>query len=361
MQYNITYRKKDKGIQYIISYKDSDGKWKQKSKQGFPGKKEAKAAADKALEILKESMARLETIEPEYDGISFEKFSKIHLSHERLYREENTIEVKQYALKKFQSINNLELCKVTSLDIQKCVDLMVEEGLSRVSIQHYLSMIKAMFNNAIDQYNLITVNPVKKIKLPEPKRKAEKKALTESEFKDLLSKIDDYKLYLITLIAGGCGLRIGEILGLSWNDIDELNLLINIRKQLKRIGENSKHGIRTLKSENSYRSVPLSPNILSALKTYDNKYPRNIDGRIFNLTNTTSVATRLAYLYKSLGYKISVHELRHTYATILISKGIDFKTVAKLMGHSVEQTLKTYSHVTDEMMSRATMTIRSIF
>ena len=62
----------------------------------------------------------------------------------------------------------------------------------------------------------------------------------------------------------------------------------------------------------------------------------------------------LTYKYfKLYGYNISIHELRHTYATMLISKGLDFKTVAKLMGHEVEQTLKTYSHVTDDMMKKA--------
>ena len=47
--------------------------------------------------------------------------------------------------------------------------------------------------------------------------------------------------------------------------------------------------------------------------------------------------------------------------TTLISRGVDFKTVAKLMGHDVEQTMKTYSHVTDEMMDNATQLINKIF
>ncbi|MCS4455170.1 tyrosine-type recombinase/integrase [Clostridium botulinum] len=47
-----------------------------------------------------------------------------------------------------------------------------------------------------------------------------------------------------------------------------------------------------------------------------------------------------------------MHELRHTYATKLISNGVDFKTVAQLLGHTVEQTMKTYSHVNDDMMKK---------
>jgi len=223
-------------------------------------------------------------------------------------------------------------------------------------------MIKAMFNNAIDHYNIIKNNPARKIMLPEVKDETpEKKALTQAEFENLLSKIENLKLHTITMLAGSCGLRIGEILGLRWEDIDEINLIITVKQQLKRTGENTKHDIGTLKSKNSYRKIPISENIMSTLNKYKDKYPLNIDKRIFNLTNTSSTASRLADLYQSIGYNISVHELRHTFATLMISRGTDFKTVAKLMGHSVNETIRTYSHVTDEMMDRAAQTIRSIF
>lgn len=362
MQYNITYRDKNKGIQYIISYKDEiDGKWKQKSKQGFKGKKEAKAAAEDALDELKKELIEQRDLNKEYKGITFDKFAKMYVEHEKLYREENTIESKEYALKKFSKLNKIEIDKIKNIDIQRCVDVMVKEKLSRVTIKHYLSMIKAMFNSAINEYNIINLNPVNRIKLPEIKKGTEKTALTQSEFENMLSKISDYKLYLITLLAGSCGLRIGEIMGLSWDDMDENELCLHIRQQLKRTGKNTKHDIGTLKSRNSQRDVPITINILAELKKFKAQYPLNIDGRIFNFTNTSSIASRLSALYKSIGYDISVHELRHTYATLLISKGIDFKTVAKLMGHGIEQTMRTYSHVTDEMMEKATMTIRSIF
>lgn len=72
------------------------------------------------------------------------------------------------------------------------------------------------------------------------------------------------------------------------------------------------------------------------IKNYKNTYPLNFDDRLFNFTNTSSMASRLSELYLESGYDISIHELRHTYATTLIANGVDFKTVAKLMGHSVE-------------------------
>mgnify|MGYP002410257252 CR=1 FL=1 len=57
----------------------------------------------------------------------------------------------------------------------------------------------------------------------------------------------------------------------------------------------------------------------------------------------------------------SIHGLRHTYATLLIANGVDFKTAAKLLGHTVEMTMKVYSDVTDDMIEKTTDTINMIF
>lgn len=67
--------------------------------------------------------------------------------------------------------------------------------------------------------------------------------------------------------------------------------------------------------------------------------------------------TQIRTKYNKLGYNISIHTFRHTYATNLIMNRLDFKTTARLMGHTVEMTMKTYSHVNDEMLIRATKII----
>ncbi len=87
-------------------------------------------------------------------------------------------------------------------------------------------------------------------------------------------------------------------------------------------------------------------------------FPTN---RIFKYKNTASTSSNLIREYVRIGFNISVHELRHTYATNLIQNGIDFKTTAKLLGHTVEMTLNVYSHVTDDMMKRATKIINNYF
>ena len=60
-------------------------------------------------------------------------------------------------------------------------------------------------------------------------------------------------------------------------------------------------------------------------------------------------------------FNTCIHELRHTYATTLVSNGMDFKTAARILGHDIEQTMKTYSHVTDNMLKKASDLINKIF
>ena len=358
MEYNITYRKKDGGWQYIISTKE-DGKWKYKtSKQGFRTRGLAKIAADDRLEELKkEHTLQLNT---EYKGITLKEYYKMFVEHEKMYKEPGTIRLYGYAVKKFKKLYDKELSAITTLDIQGCVDDMVKGGLHPNTINIYVKKAKTMFNKAIKPYNIINENPVSDLVIPIDKEGKRVKALTVREFEDLLSKIKNKKYYLISLIAGTCGLRIGEILGLTWDNIDFQQSILTVEKQWKR-SKGGEWGFGTTKSKNSNRTIPIPPKTLKKLKIYKREAPTDILNRVILYTAISNISRELRMLYKKLGYDISVHDLRHTYATTLIANGVDFKTVAKLMGHDVKETLTTYSHVTDDMFDNAANTVNNIF
>lgn len=359
MQYNITCREKDKGWQYIISYKDSDGKWKQKSKQGFKGKKEAKSAAQLSVKDLEKQLELKGQINEEYEGITFKEYFDRFIEHEKLYKEPNTISNNITAFNKFSSLHNMKLDKITTMHVQNAIDTLISNGIKISSLKIYLRVTKKMFNAAAKQYKIILTSPVQDIKLPEDKTITEKRALSTYEIKDLLSKIKNRKYFLMSLIAVRCGLRLGEIIGLTWGDIDYKKHLITVNKQWKKINTGSCN-FGNVKSKNSNRVVPAPPILLSELEKYYNDYPINIDNRLFNQRVISSISKELSDTYRKYGYDITVHELRHTYATTLIKNGIDFKTVAKLMGHDIRETMKTYSHVTDEMFENAAKIINSI-
>ncbi|WP_195510165.1 site-specific integrase [Clostridium tyrobutyricum] len=352
MQYNITYRKKDKGIQFIISYKDRNGKWRQKSKQGFKKQSVAKLAADKVLDELKKNEKIQVELDPQYEELSFKDFAEIFLKHEELYKEGNTLLSYRVAFRVFRDLNDMKISKIKSIDIQKCVDALTKKGLKSSSIKVYLVKINIMFNAALDKYKIISKNPVVNIDVIKDKTIREKRALTKHECDILLSKITNPKYYLISLISIKCGLRIGETIGLTWDDIDESNSIMNITKQWK-VLKNGTYGFGTLKSKNGKRQIPIPPSLMNSLKKYKQTFPRNINNRLFNSAKVPSISLALSRYYKKIGFNISVHELRHTYATTLISNGVDFKTAAKLLGHDVKQTLEIYSHVNNDMLDNA--------
>lgn len=364
MQYNISYREKDGGWQFIISYKNNDGKWKQKSKQGFEksrkGKLEAKEAAEKAIDELKNKLEIKYDLPEEYNEITFSKFMDKYIKHESLYKEKNTIIAYNTMSGNFNYLDNMEMDEIKSLDIQYCVDELIKKGLENSTIKIYLMRLKTVFNAAKKKYKIIMENPIENIDMPTTKNKNEKTALTKKELNDLINKIVNKKYRIISLLAGKCGLRVGEILGLEWNKIDEKKCIIRVTQQWKKL-KDGKQGIGELKSKNSKREVPIPSKVMKELLKYKSEFPTNFDGRIFSNRCIETLCNNLKTTYKKTGYEISIHELRHTYATLLIANGVDFKTAAKLLGHDIEQTMKTYSHVTSDMIDSASKIINGIF
>lgn len=360
MEYNITFRRKDGGWQYIISFKE-DGKWKQRSKQGFKTRALAKVAADKRLDELKELWETQVKALPEHQGLTFKEFVDMYKKHKQLHTSYNTIWALEIALKHFDALNNLKMSEIQLIHTQLCVDNMVKKGLAFSTVKLYIARIKTVFNAAIKPYNIVNINPFDDILLTKKTRTIKKvKALTKKELENLLNEIKNPKYYIICLLTAQCGLRLGEILGLTWDRIDFKNALLTVNRQWKLL-EKGVYGFGTPKSELSYRDVPIPASLLAVLLAFKINYPVHISGRIIPYKNTLATSGNLAKKFEELGFDNSIHDLRHTYATHLLAAGVDFKTVAEYMGHDVEETIRTYSHVMDDMRLRATKIINEIF
>lgn len=361
MQHNITYRQKDGNWQYIISYKQN-GKWKQKSKQGFRTRGLAKIAADKRLDELKENLELESTINEEYSNITFSEFKNIYLRDKEIHRENNTIINYTTALNSFEKIEDIKMKDIHFIDIQECVNEMVKKDLSPSTINIYIARVKNLFTAAIKPYGVISKNPIdSKFIIPSPKHETKIKALTKSELDELLNKIKPQTDYIICLLAATTGMRLGEILGLCEPDIDTVASTIKIHRQWKKL-KNGDHGFGTVKTKNSNRIIPVSPNTMAQLVKYiNNNKVKDLNRRLFSGKDTSTTSVRLSLKFKRLGYDNSVHDLRHTYATMLIANGVDFKTVSNLLGDTVETVMKTYSHVTSDMTEKVTKKINSIF
>ncbi|GAA0115226.1 site-specific integrase [Clostridium senegalense] len=340
MEYSTIIRKKNKGYQYVITYK-LNGVWKQKSKQGFAKKGEAQIAMDKMIPELEKMVKNNVTT----DKVTLRSFYNMYIKRIKLYREKNTILKFGSATEAFKDILDLELKEITNFRIQNCIDDLTARGIKGSSIKTYLGAIKVLLRSAKNDYNLISELPTFKLEIKENKNSKDKRALTKSEIELLLEENKGTRYYLIFLIALKTGMRLGEIFGLTWNNVDLINNKITVDKQWKRLNTGTM-GFGELKSKNSYRSIPIPEILSNELKKIE---PKNEDERIISYKNN---GTRLNGKLKKYG--ITFHELRHTYATQLISAGIDLKTVAYLLGHDIKETMQTYSHVNKDMIENAT-------
>lgn len=281
-----------------------------------------------------------------------------YLAHIQLHREPSTYNTYKQRLANYSVLDNNKITDLSLIDVQKCVNEMVKNKLSISTIK----ISDTVFNSFVKwvgiNYNL-KLPILKGITIPKDKDKSnrEKKALNSKELKPLIDfykKRQSYSLnyYISILLASKAGLRLGEISGLTWSDIDFEKGYISINKQWKILKETGKYGFGSLKSTNSFRTIPIAPSILKELELIKSNSPININRRIISTNNTASLNNGLDESLKK-NFGITVHELRHTYATNLIANGLDFKTTAKLLGHDVEQTMRIYSHVTDEMLDNA--------
>ena len=156
------------------------------------------------------------------------------------------------------------------------------------------------------------------------------------------------------------GLRIGEVCGLKWEDIDFENKMLNVRRTVQRVylGKNeSKIIVTTPKSKNSVRKIPLSKVLINKLRPLSNMFSKN-DYILTGSLDKCYEPLVYRYTYKvvlknsNISYR-KYHCLRHTFATRCIRVGMDIKSLSEVLGHSnIGITLSTYVHSSFEVKKK---------
>ena len=253
-------------------------------------------------------------------------------------------------------------------------ELAVENpNTKRPSSKQLLKDIRCVASNIFSYVSANTDydnNPAKIVTIPKDAPKNTRRALTEEEIGWLISF--DHKARLPALIMCFCGLRAGEMIPLLWSDIDFTNGEIKVGKSVSRVpgGYKVKQGTKNGKK----RKVCVPKTLLDELKTYrDNAESRYVcskaDGNMHTISSWIrlwdSYHTQLSHkyatvkqskqnLYSPKGIKVKIekitpHMLRHTFATLLYTSGVDALTASKLLGHSnVSITLEIYTHLEEE-------------
>jgi integrase len=243
-------------------------------------------------------------------------------------------------------------------DLKQFIANCVESGKSRSTIRNYLAPLKSAYFQAVED-GLLTVNPVTRVSRLCKEAKAGKEAmqpLSRKEVNILLGQVQEKVPYLhpLLLCAVRTGLRRGELIGLQWGDVDFHSRFLIVRRAIVR------NRVGAPKS-GKVRRVDLSGQLVATFQHL--KELRELEAMAKNVTlqpdawvflspkgyrlDERNLETAWARCLKAAGIRqIRFHDLRHTFASLLIEQGAHPKYIQEQMGHSsIQVTMDTYGHL----------------
>lgn len=160
---------------------------------------------------------------------------------------------------------------------------------------------------------------------------------TIEEFNQFINVVDDLKYKVIFELLYFTGMRKGEVLALTWNDINFNNKTISINKTITR-----KHELQTPKTKSSNRTISIPTYLINDLLKLKQRSFKDI--LIFeNITFTTLERKKNYYCKKSYVKQIKIHEIRHSHAYFLFSNNVPIDEIKYRLGHSkISMTMDTY-------------------
>ncbi len=407
---NVLIRKRGKVYEYQFEIAPQGGKRKRISKSGFKTKSEAERAGAKAYNEYLETGHNFTPSQISYaDYLDYwmEEYCYINLKH-------RTIETYKYIVKNHLKprLGMYRLSQIATSTIQESInDIYVEKGFAKSYMKSILKVIKSSFAYATEIVQFIKYDPSIKVKVPKYEEPEEDPAhiFTKEEIELIFDSVkNNHCVYYAFLTAYHTGLRISEVFGLTWEDIDLVNKKIHVRRNI--VKKNQAGGTKnshisgksttvwyfgTCKTANSYRTIDIGDTLVKGLKEYkeeqeifkemygdmymkhykkivENPYTKKPETKIVNayaeievalpevhfvflkdngiFEGTDSCKHPFKVIHYQLGIPCRFHDFRDTHATRLIEAGADIKAVSKRLGHStVEFTYNIYVRVTTKM------------
>lgn len=268
--------------------------------------------------------------------------------------------------------------KIKPTDIMKFYDLLekdtqlvrkkgnngskTKKPLSGKTILEHHRLLRAMLHKAV-YWQLIVTNPAERVQPPKA-RKPKRRSYDDEQTKILLENLEllpneDTKYKVAIILTVFTGVRLGELMGLEWQDVDFKNGIISINRSSQYLAD---MGVFTKvpKTESSIREIAIPEFIISLLEEYKLLYEeqKSIYGELWTNSDRLFVqadgkpmhpSTISKWFVKYVGQiglpVINFHGLRHTNATLLISQNIDVAVVAARLGHAqITTTFNFYVH-----------------
>ena len=268
--------------------------------------------------------------------------------------------------------------KIRPTDIMKFYDLLekdtqlvrkkgnngskTKKPLSGKTILEHHRLLRAMLHKAV-YWQLIVANPAERVQPPKA-RKPKRKSYDDEQTKILLENLEllsseDTKYKVAIILTVFTGVRLGELMGLEWQDVDFKNGIISINRSSQYLAD---MGVFTKvpKTESSIREIAIPEFIISLLEEYNLWYEeqKSIYGELWTNSDRLFVqadgkpmhpSTISKWFVKYVGQiglpVINFHGLRHTNASLLVAQNIDIAVISARLGHAqISTTLDFYVH-----------------
>ena len=254
--------------------------------------------------------------------------------------------------------------------LQSIINRLAESGKSESTLKKIKLTAVQILDVAMDN-DVVYRNVFSKVSIPSIAA-AVRRPLSEEEIKLVSDTYTSHRMGVPALLLLYCGLRRGELIALTWNDINLRNKSISINKAAVYINNDAE--VKKPKSNSGIRTIPIPDSILDAVKTERSKASTSMvcpatDGRMMTRTAFQKAwKSYINYLNIQAGGRaasrsrpkltvishITPHMFRHTYATILYNAGVDVKSAQRFMGHAdINVTLKIYTHLSTQKEQEA--------
>lgn len=357
-----------------------DGRRKRVEKGGYKTEKEALAEGTKAMASFLSGNVAIVS-----EKITVKDFLAEWLDRKKMEVRPKSIQNYKSVASKIAGVIGKEYVqKLRPRDIDSLMRCFAGEGLSHKTLVQILAVLKNSLSYAVYPAELITANPAQYIKVPRnaPRNIVKRHIIREEKMAEILKAFPfGNPIHIPVMIAYHTGMRIGEVLGLSWDCIDMEHGIVHVKRQLSyTAGIGNAFGVP--KTASSVRDIPIGEELLSLLKRWKVQQAANEmkHGRAYvyayeaengglwqmqkqaapkdGMVRRALVCTkengkpvngyRLSVAMRTLG--INFHSLRHTHATLCAENGAPAKGLAGRLGHSnTSITENLYTHETEAM------------
>ena len=304
-------------------YEDWQGIRHKKNKRGFKTKAEAEEWERNFRQQQRKDL-----------DINFENFVEIYFADMENRLRESTIKNKRYVfdLKVTPYFKKKKMCEIKTADIRAWQNELIKQGYAPTYLKSINNQLAALFNYAVRYYDLKD-NPCRKAGSIGKSKADDMEFWTKQEFKQFLSSMDKKpEARMAFMLLYWTEMRIGELLALTYEDIDLEKRIISISKSYQRL--DGKDVITPPKTPKSNRKITIPPFLAEELKEYCSRlYGIMPNERMFRFTKSYMEHEIVRGIKETVVKKIRIHDLRHSHASLLVELGFQPLAIAERLGH----------------------------